>query len=283
MLRVLGPVEFDGALLGPTARALLCRLAIASGRPVEGSALIEAVWGDEAPRTAHKTLQGHVLRLRKALVVGSGGGLCMQIGFGPAGYVLSVGDPMALDLTRFDALLTAADMARHAGDPEVVVANLRCALGLWRGAPFGEFADREWAMIERRRLEERRAAGWEDLIDVELAGGRHHELIAELEPIVAAEPFRERAWEQLALALYRCSRQADALRAIQRARTASDPGGGRRARPGAEAAGAEDPRPGRIAHARHGWAGRWGHGLGDRRPTCARQRARSRALSGRRR
>src|SRR6478609_11739937 len=99
MLRVLGPVEFDGPVLGPTARVLLCRLVVASGRAVAGSALIDAVWGDEAPRTAHKTLQGHMLRLRKALVVGSGGGQCMQIRFGPAGYVLSVVDPMAVDLT----------------------------------------------------------------------------------------------------------------------------------------------------------------------------------------
>ncbi len=220
MLRVLGPVEFDGAVLGPTARALLCRLVVASGRPVDGSALIGALWGDDAPRTAHKTLQGHVLRLRKALAASSSGAERIGIGFGPGGYVLSISDPMAVDLAQFDVLLAAADAARRKGDQGAAVTNLRAALGLWRGAPFGEFSDREWATIERRRLEERRAAGWEDLIDIELARGRHHSVIAELEPIVAAEPFRERAWEQLALALYRCSRQADALRAIQRARTA---------------------------------------------------------------
>ncbi len=220
MLRVLGSVEFDGVVLGPTARALVCRLVVASGRPVEGSALIGALWGDDPPRTARKTLQGHVLRLRKALAATSGHGESVAIGFGPGGYVLVASDPMVVDLAKFEVLLAAADRARAEGDAEAAVTNLRRALGLWRGAPFGEFADREWATIERRRLEERRAAGWEDLIDAELARGRHHAVIAELEPIVAAEPFRERAWEQLALALYRCSRQADALRAIQRARTA---------------------------------------------------------------
>ena len=220
MLRVLGPVEIDGAELGPSARALLCRLAVAAGRPVQGSTLIGALWGDDAPRTAQKTLQGHVLRLRKALAAASSDGADVRIGFSPGGYSLSVTAPTAVDLTRFDGLLAAADVAQRDGDRELVVTNLRSALALWRGVPFGEFADREWATIERRRLEERRAAAWEDLIDVELALGRHHAVIAELEPIVAAEPFRERAWEQLALALYRCSRQADALRAIQRARTA---------------------------------------------------------------
>ena len=85
MLRVLGPVEFDGAVLGPTARALLCRLAVASGRPVDGSALIGALWGDDAPRTAHKTFQGHVLRLRKALAASSRGPERIGIAFGPGG------------------------------------------------------------------------------------------------------------------------------------------------------------------------------------------------------
>ncbi len=98
---------------------------------------------------------------------------------------------MDVDVAEFDVLLAAADRARDDGDAETAVTNLRRALGLWRGAPFGEFADREWATIERRRLEERRAGGWEDLIDAELAHGRRHAVIAELEPIVVAEPFHE--------------------------------------------------------------------------------------------
>ena len=48
-------------------------------------------------------------------------------------------------------------------------------------------------------------------IDADLALGKHHAVIAELERLVVAHPFRERLHCQLMLALYRSGRQADAL------------------------------------------------------------------------
>ena len=60
--------------------------------------------------------------------------------------------------------------------------------------------------------------GWRSGVDAELALGRHHELVAELEPLVAEQVFRERLRGQLMLALYRCGRQADALHVFQSGR-----------------------------------------------------------------
>src|SRR5207244_7372424 len=56
------------------------------------------------------------------------------------------------------------------------------------------------------------------LHDAELALGRHDELVPELERLIAAEPYREHARAQHALALYRSGRQADALAACRAAR-----------------------------------------------------------------
>jgi Bacterial transcriptional activator domain len=50
-----------------------------------------------------------------------------------------------------------------------------------------------------------------------LALGRHADLVAELDALVAEHPLRERLRAQLILALYRCGRQADALAAYQAA------------------------------------------------------------------
>ena len=66
-------------------------------------------------------------------------------------------------------------------------------------------------MLERIRLSELRVLAQERRTDLALARGASSELVSDLEQRVHAEPYRERSWEQLALALYRSGRQADAL------------------------------------------------------------------------
>ena len=55
-------------------------------------------------------------------------------------------------------------------------------------------------------------------IDADLTLGRHAQIVAELEGLVARHPYRERFWAQLMVALYRCGRQAEALAAYGRIR-----------------------------------------------------------------
>ena len=88
---------------------------------------------------------------------------------------------------------------------------LRDAIALWRGPALEEFADRSFARAEVARLEEMRLAALEERISADLDLGRHAEVIAELETLVAAQPLRERLRGQLMLALYRSDRQAEAL------------------------------------------------------------------------
>lgn len=58
----------------------------------------------------------------------------------------------------------------------------------------------------------------EDRLDADLALGRQHELIPELEGLIGRHPLRERLHGQLMLALYRSGRQADALQAYANTR-----------------------------------------------------------------
>ena len=90
-------------------------------------------------------------------------------------------------------------------------------------------------------LEASRLAAIEDRIDAELALGREHALIGELEGLVAAEPLRERPRAQLMIALYRAGRQSEAL-GVYRSGAQGASGAGRcRAQPQAEAARAGNP------------------------------------------
>ena len=70
--RILGPLEVRGdrgmlALGGAKPRAILAVLLLHANEPVSAERLAVALWGDEAPAGAVKTVQVHVSRLRKAL------------------------------------------------------------------------------------------------------------------------------------------------------------------------------------------------------------------------
>lgn len=217
---VLGPLEVvDGGapvpLGGPKERRLLAALALQPGQVVPESRLVDVLWGDDPPRTATKTLQNYVLRLRKALSSGSGGLTIVTV---PPGYALR-GTPEAFDSLDAAARVAEARQAVRAGDHGRAAELLERALALWRGPSLVEFATEPFAMAEAARLDELRQAAMDERTDAELALGRHGPCVAELEALLAENPLRERRWGQLMVALYRSGRQADALRAYQRARS----------------------------------------------------------------
>ena len=133
------------------------------------------------------------------------------------GYVLRVPDER-LDARRFEALLEHGRGLLALGDAQHAADALRTALSLWRGPPLADLAYEPFAQTEIRRLEELRLAALEERIEADLALGRHDALVAELETLVAENPYRERLQGQLLLALYRSGRQAEALDAYRRAR-----------------------------------------------------------------
>ena len=215
--RILGPIEVTGAgntvsLAGRREGALLAALVLGAGEVVSADRLIDALWRDRPPRSAAKTLQNCVLRLRKTLGAN-------VIETRPGGYrLVAPGD--AIDAHRFEELIRVARTAAMNGTPARAAAALDEALGLWRGQPYSELAGWDPADGEAARLTELHRVATEDFIDAELACGRHVAHVADIEAMVAAEPLRERRWAMLMLALYRCGQQADALRTYQRARIA---------------------------------------------------------------
>jgi DNA-binding SARP family transcriptional activator len=207
--RILGPLEaYDpsGAeirLPAGRGRALLAALLLRRGEVVSTDALIDALWGDRAPSTAAKAVQGYVSQLRRAL----GDGVLMTRS---PGYVLRI-DGESVDAERFDQLAAEGRRRLEDADPGEALASLDAALALWRGQALADFAFDDFAQSEIQRLTERRLETQEARIDALLELGRSGGLVAELEALVAAHPGRERLRAQLMLALYRSGRQADAL------------------------------------------------------------------------
>jgi DNA-binding SARP family transcriptional activator len=209
--RILGPLEVleEGRALelgGAKQRALIALLLLNANRIVARDRLIDALWDERPPETAHKALQVHVSQLRKLL--GAGHVLTRT-----PGYLLQV-EEGALDLQRFQALVAEAKQA----EPREAAAKLREALSLWRDRALADFSYERFAQAEIARLEELRVAALEERFEAELALGLHADVVGELEGLVREHPLRERLRRQLMLALYRSGRQAEALEAFQEGR-----------------------------------------------------------------
>ncbi|HEV2919688.1 MAG TPA: BTAD domain-containing putative transcriptional regulator, partial [Actinomycetota bacterium] len=198
-------------------RMLLAKLLLHPNQVVSTEELIVAVWGEEPPPTVKQSLQNHVAALRKAIEDGNGAGPRTLVTRDP-GYLLQI-DPERLDLHRFQRLDHEGREALAAGDPARAADLLRQALALWRGPALADVAaSADIAWPELVGVEELQVASTEARIEAELALGRHHELVAELEALVRLFPLREHLHGQLMLALYRSGRQADALAAYRAAR-----------------------------------------------------------------
>ncbi|HEY4977187.1 MAG TPA: BTAD domain-containing putative transcriptional regulator [Gaiellaceae bacterium] len=209
--RVLGPLEIldEGepiAIGGRKQRMVLAMLLLEAGRVVSSERLIDAIWGEEPPRTATTSLQNSISRLRKQLGPDA---LITR----PPGYQLNI-EPEQLDLARCRRWLDEARGAEPVRRGEL----LRSALELWRGTALDEFAREPFAQAEVASLEELRLTVIEQRIDADIAAGRHSEVAGELETLVAEYPLREQFRSQLMLSLYHAGRQADALRYYQEGR-----------------------------------------------------------------
>jgi DNA-binding SARP family transcriptional activator/ABC-type branched-subunit amino acid transport system substrate-binding protein len=191
-------------------RAILALLALSAGEVVSGDRILDGVWGDSQPEDAPAALQTQISRLRALL------GTDAIVTRAP-GYLLDVA-PENVDANRHQALTADAQRALASGDAGEARRLATEALGLWRGQALTDAADAPFATDAQRELEERRLDAAETLVAARLELGENAEVVGELRSMVAQHPYRERAWEQLMLALYRAGRQADALDAYAEAR-----------------------------------------------------------------
>ncbi len=217
-LRLLGPltlsVDQDELDLGGTRqRVVLAMLALNANRVVPVEALIDAVWDTSPPTTARAQIQNCVSGLRRVL---SGASDELQIRTRAPGYLLEIGED-DLDVARFNNLVTAARTHVEANRLSEAVATLRSALSLWRGPALAGM-NSEPLRRNAAQLEDARVTAIMERIRLDLALGRHEEIVGELFGLVKEHPLRERLYEYLMLALYRSGRQAEALEVCRQGR-----------------------------------------------------------------
>jgi DNA-binding SARP family transcriptional activator/tetratricopeptide (TPR) repeat protein len=240
---VLGPVEVIGTggvrapLVGARQRCIVGTLALHGGRVVTVRRLVDVLWGDLPPRTAVKSVQSHIARVRQGLAVCGLGAALVTRG---SGYQLEIA-PAAVDSHRFERAVLAAraELADPAGAGERagpggssgpgvgsagaddalrrVAGELAAALAMWRGVPLADAAPAGWAAAEVDRLADLRLDALEDLCALRLRLGDPGADV-EISRLLAANPLRERLIGLQMRVLYRAGRQTDALAAYRQAR-----------------------------------------------------------------
>ncbi|MFJ5678300.1 ATP-binding protein [Streptomyces sp. NPDC093097] len=222
----------DTVLPVPGARlqALLARLALAGGRPVEQGVLVDAIWAENPPTGPAHALQALVSRLRRTL--GSAADVAQLAG----GYRLAV-DAADVDALRFERLAADGHRRLRAGDPQAAAPLLGAAVALWGGHPGAEPAIIAGvAPAAATRLAHASIEAAADLADAELALGHAETAAARLTALLTEHPVHERAAALLMDALAAQGRQAEALARYEQVRATladdlgTDPGTALRAR-----------------------------------------------------
>ncbi len=202
-------------------RSLVGVLAMSARGPVAAEVVGRRIWGEPGPENVRRSVQTLVARLRSALGADA-------IDTSPGGYRLLI-RPDHVDALRFESLLDAS--TRSAGTPDERLL-LDEALALWRGTPF-EGINSDWLVTSvSPLLIDRYLGAVERRIDLDIAAGHLHGLVAQLRELTARYPAREPLWVRLLDVLERDGRPAEALAAYEtvRRRLAAELG----AEPGAD-------------------------------------------------
>jgi DNA-binding SARP family transcriptional activator len=212
---------------GPHQRGLLAMLLLNANRPVSADQLIAALWA-RPPNSAAGQIQTRIWKLRRLLqtpaTIPQPSTTRPQLVTTAGAYCLIV-DPDTVDLLVFERMVNSAHSFLAADRPREALTELRGALALFRGPAFSNVAAPGVA-VEAAAIEERRLAAIDQRMEIELAFGRHLDVIAELRELVAAHPYQERLRYYLMRALHRSGRRAEAVAAYREGHRAMVDGAG---------------------------------------------------------
>ena len=191
--------------LSPAQRRLLAGLAMRRGRYVPVDVLIDAIWVNDAPKSAKASLHNMVSRLRD--LAGE-----QLISYHADGYRLEA---------NTDAAIFERDVVRaiELGERDAVAAGdvLNSALQSWRAAPYHDIEHLPEIAALTAALGEVRRAAEVARVRMWLKAGESDRAIAETERLVTETPADETRWVLLVDALRAAGRRGDALSAVARA------------------------------------------------------------------
>ncbi|MDF5758453.1 BTAD domain-containing putative transcriptional regulator [Spongiactinospora sp. TRM90649] len=191
---------------------MLAMLVVARGQVLSIDRLATA-WGQNPPATVRNQVMIAVAALRRELR--RAGAKSEIIRTEGSGYRLACG---RVDTQDAEQCIELGRQAAQAGRQGEAAGLLGQALTLWRGPVLGDLELEETAAFVGR-WQELRLAVLEERAELNLALGRHREVVGELSELLAEHPLRERVRGLLMTALQGSGRRSDALEVYREGRT----------------------------------------------------------------
>jgi DNA-binding SARP family transcriptional activator/tetratricopeptide (TPR) repeat protein/DNA-binding XRE family transcriptional regulator len=213
---VLGPLSVRRGTVpipvrSPLLRTLLGLLAVQPDRTAGVEEIVDALWGEDPPRSCRALVHTYISSLRRSLGSAPAGGAPAQsvLRREPTGYRLRLG-PRESDAARFADLLARARRAA-ASEPQAAWQLYGEALDCWRGellAGEGPWRLSHPVAVSLAALRPAVALEW---ADVGLNLGYYQRTVPLLQALRAQDPLHEGLAASLMLALAGEGRQASAL------------------------------------------------------------------------
>ena len=202
-IRVLGPLELqiDGVTVDHPdlhrrrVRELLCLLV--ARRRVRREVAADLLWPELA--NARHNLRVTLNYLQRVLEPDrprTEPGYFLRTG--NDALALYPSDRLRCDVWELAAHLDRAEQAERAGDPATAVTVYQAALPLWRGDPYDDVADLDWARDEQAHWRERYTLSALRAGELLLATGSSREAALAAERAITADPTAERGYQLLA-------------------------------------------------------------------------------------
>ncbi len=231
--RILGPLYADAGtgrgaavIRQPLLQSALAVLLLRANRPCPRGMLVEALWAGEPPGSPDAALRVCISRLRRCL-----GDCAVRLeSIGPPGgrapghrqqrgYMMTV-RPGELDVDEFTDLVAQGQAELDAGNAAAAATSLVHALALWGDPPLPDLPESGIIAADLELLTNLRQAAVDALIEARLAAGDVEQVLGQLRAMVAANPGRERVYDQLMRAYHALGMRKEALDVYQLARRA---------------------------------------------------------------
>ncbi|GAA1982129.1 AfsR/SARP family transcriptional regulator [Amycolatopsis minnesotensis] len=217
-IAVLGPLRMraggaEVAVGSPRRQAVLGFLTINARSVVSRDQLVDAVWGEEPPKSAAGNVHTYISDLRRAIAAATDTATAATVlQTAGAGYRLEVPDEN-LDFREVERDLRTASRFAEAGELTEAIAAWHRTLRRSLATPFAGI-DAPYALAERHRLENLVLAAVTDLVQALLTRGTEADTrsaLTTLERALREYPLHQRLAEMRIRALHGRGRRAEAL------------------------------------------------------------------------